>query len=92
MGDWRLATPAAFARDFRGFYRFMAWAWRPFMKSAEQAVETAVFLAASPDIEGVTGKHFVKKRPVSSSRASYDVALSRRLWQASAILTQQPAG
>ncbi len=92
MGDWRLSTPAAFARDFRGFYPFMAWAWPPFMKSAEQAVETAVFLAASPDIEGVTGKHFVKKRPVSSSRASYDVALSRRLWQASAILTQQPAG
>jgi NAD(P)-dependent dehydrogenase (short-subunit alcohol dehydrogenase family) len=35
--------------------------------------ETPVYLATSPDVEGVTGKYFDKKISVPSSRLSYDL-------------------
>jgi retinol dehydrogenase-12 len=56
-------------------------------KSAEEAAQMSINLASSPEVEGVTGKYFVKGQPVPSSEASYDEAASRRLWQISAELT-----
>ncbi len=55
--------------------------------SPERGAETLIYLATSPQVEGVTGRYFVKKRPVESSRASYDQATAQRLWQLSAELT-----
>lgn len=55
--------------------------------SAEDGAQTSIYLAASPDVEGVTGKYFVNKKPVRSSKASYDQLAARRLWQESARLT-----
>ncbi len=48
-----------------------------------QGAETMLYLATAPAVEGVTGKYFVKRRPVASSRASYDAAAARRLWAVS---------
>ena len=50
-----------------------------------------VYLACSPDVEGVTGKYFVNERPVTSSAASYDSAAARRLWQMCEELTGMSA-
>jgi retinol dehydrogenase-14 len=58
-----------------------------FGASPAEGAETSIYLAASPDIEGVTGKYFVRKEPVSSSRESYDAAAARRLWEISERLT-----
>jgi hypothetical protein len=55
--------------------------------SPEQGAETLIYLASSPAVQGVTGKYFVKKRPVKSSKASYDQAVALRLWQLSEQLT-----
>jgi NAD(P)-dependent dehydrogenase (short-subunit alcohol dehydrogenase family) len=55
--------------------------------SPEQGAATLIHLASSSEVEGVTGKYFVKKRPVKSSTASYDQAAARRLWQLSEQLT-----
>ena len=55
--------------------------------SPEQGAETLIYLASSSDVEGVTGKYFVKKHPVRSSKASYDQAVAQRLWQLSEQLT-----
>jgi NAD(P)-dependent dehydrogenase (short-subunit alcohol dehydrogenase family) len=55
--------------------------------SPQQGAETLIYLATSPEVEGVTGKYFVKQRPVASSRASYDQAAAQRLWQLSTELT-----
>ncbi len=60
---------------------------RPFALSVEKGAETSIYLASSPEVEGVTGKYFDKKKPVSSSSESYDEAVARRLWQVSAELT-----
>jgi NAD(P)-dependent dehydrogenase (short-subunit alcohol dehydrogenase family) len=61
---------------------------RPFMLSPEQGARTVVYLATSPEVEGVTGQYFVRERPRRSSAASYDRAAAERLWQASADLVR----
>jgi retinol dehydrogenase-14 len=47
----------------------------------EKGAETSVFLASSPDVEGVSGKYFSKKEESRSSELSYDVDLQQRLWE-----------
>ncbi len=58
-----------------------------FLSSPEKGAETSVYLASSPEVEGVTGKYFDNKRAVPSSSASYNEADAKRLWQISAELT-----
>lgn len=53
-----------------------------------EAAETAVYLASSPEVEGVSSKHFVEKKMRKLSKASYDEELGRRLWEVSLELTQ----
>ena len=64
--------------------------WRPFLPNAERGARTALYLAAAPELETVTGGYFERRRPVRSSRRSYDVAARRRLWDLSAELTNAP--
>ena len=54
---------------------------------ADKGAETLVYLASSPEVEGVTGKFFVDCRPVPSSALSYDTDLAARLWDMSERLT-----
>lgn len=58
-----------------------------FGASPEEGAETSIYLAASPDVEGVTGKYFAGKKPAASSRGSHDAAAARRLWEVSERLT-----
>ena len=77
-----------FGREYTGFKGLMANKyWRPFMRRPEGGAETVIYLASSPDVEGVTGKYFANRRAVRSSRASNDAALARRLWEVSERLT-----
>jgi NAD(P)-dependent dehydrogenase (short-subunit alcohol dehydrogenase family) len=55
--------------------------------SPEQGAETLLYLATSPEVVGITGTYFVRKRAVESSRESYDQAAAQRLWQLSIDLT-----
>lgn len=72
------------ARDMNGFFR---WVTKTFFLTPEKGAYTSVYLAASPDVEGVTGKYFEKCREVASSPASHDASLRKRLWDASEKLT-----
>lgn len=76
-----------FGRNNRGVYGILLRVAQLTALSPEQGAETIIYLATSPEVEGVTGKYFVHKRPVTSSSASYDQAAARRLWQRSAELT-----
>jgi NAD(P)-dependent dehydrogenase (short-subunit alcohol dehydrogenase family) len=58
--------------------------------SVEQGAKTPIYLASSPEVEGVTGKYFVKNAVVPSSEASYDEAAAGSLWELSARLTGIP--
>ena len=55
--------------------------------SPEKGAKTSIYLAASPEVEGVSGKYFVRQKPVESSQISYDQNLAGRLWKESAELT-----
>ena len=59
---------------------------RTFLLTPEQGAETTVFLASSPEVEGITGKYFVKRAERRSSRESYDPVLADRLWNLDAEL------
>lgn len=54
----------------------------------EQGAKTPIYLAVSPEVEGISGKYFAKTRQISSSRASYDEPAAHRLWQLSDELTE----
>lgn len=58
--------------------------------SAEEGAKTSIYLASSPDVEGVTGKYFVKSIPKRSAAISYDETLQRQLWEESARLVKLP--
>ena len=60
---------------------------RPFMISASSGAETTLYLASSPEVEGVTGKYFDKCKPKTSSEQSYDEAAAARLWELSERMT-----
>jgi retinol dehydrogenase-12 len=56
--------------------------------SPEEGARTSVYLASSPEVEGVNGKYFVKSMPAASSPASLDVEAMKRLWQVSAEIVR----
>jgi NAD(P)-dependent dehydrogenase (short-subunit alcohol dehydrogenase family) len=60
---------------------------RPFFLSPARGAATSIHLAAADEVEGVSGKYFVRQREVPSSPASYDEADARRLWEESCRLT-----
>jgi NAD(P)-dependent dehydrogenase (short-subunit alcohol dehydrogenase family) len=60
---------------------------RTFGASPAKGAETVVYLASSPEVEGVSGRYFVNRKAVASSRQSYDEVAARRLWEISEQLT-----
>jgi retinol dehydrogenase 12 len=58
--------------------------------SPEEGAKTSIYLATSPEVEGVTGKYFDKCKPISSSPVSYDQDMARDLWDLSTQLTHIP--
>lgn len=60
---------------------------RWFMASPEKGARTTVYLAASPDVDGVTGQYFDECQPAKTSRTSRDVEMQERLWGLSAAMT-----
>jgi len=57
---------------------------RPFFISAEKGGERIVQLAASPELEGVTGKYFEDGKAVDPAPLARDASLATRLWDVSA--------
>ena len=53
----------------------------------EEGARTGVYLASSPDVEGVSGTYFTREKPVQSDPASYDLQAARQLWEISAEMT-----
>jgi NAD(P)-dependent dehydrogenase (short-subunit alcohol dehydrogenase family) len=49
--------------------------------------QTSIYLATSPEVEGVTGKYFADCEQVRSSTYSYDLGAAKRLWKVSAQFT-----
>ena len=65
------------------FYKLFA----PLLTTSEKGAETSVYLASSPEVEGVSGEYFKRCRRARPSRAAQDAALAEKLWVKSAQLT-----
>ena len=59
----------------------------PLVLSPEKGADTMLYLATAPEVAEVSGRYFVRRKPVRSSRVSQDAAAARRLWEASEALT-----
>jgi retinol dehydrogenase 14 len=58
----------------------------PFLKTPAQGAQTSIYLASSPEMDGVTGQFFANKKVKTANKIAYDRAIVARLWQASADL------
>ena len=58
-----------------------------FALTPEKGAQTSIYLASSPDVKGVSGLYFDKKKAVQSSTLSYDEESQERLWAISEELT-----
>jgi NAD(P)-dependent dehydrogenase (short-subunit alcohol dehydrogenase family) len=70
-----------------GFGTLITKALKPFFQTPGQGAETAIFLATSDEVGGVTGKYFCKKKAIKSSQSSYNKEMAERLWAMSAEMT-----
>lgn len=73
--------------DAMGMPRALKSTTRLIGSSPDKGARTSIYLAASPEVEGISGKYFVGQKAVESSKVSYDEKVASRLWRVSAELT-----
>ena len=61
--------------------------FKPFMTRPKTSADALARLAVSPELEGVTGRYFKKKKEAASSPRSHDRALAEQLWRVSEEMT-----
>lgn len=86
------AVASGFAAGYRGLGGALFRLFRPLMRTPEKGAETQLWLATSPQVEGVSGKYFASSREARSSAVSHDPAAQARLWQLSETLMQKHGG
>jgi NAD(P)-dependent dehydrogenase (short-subunit alcohol dehydrogenase family) len=76
--------PGLVATDIANRGGVVGFAWslgKPFMVSPQRGAETSIHVALAPEVAGVTGRYFKRKRPVEPNRLAHDRDLARRLWR-----------
>jgi len=61
--------------------------WGSGGSSLHQGSGTSIYLAASEEVTGLSGKYFSNRRMVNSASVSYDPSLQAKLWSASEEMT-----
>ncbi len=79
-----------FAQNNGPFFRVGAkLSGRIFGRTPQEGAATSIYLASSPQVEGISGQYFIDCKPAESSPASHDMAAAERLWQVSLELTKK---
>jgi NAD(P)-dependent dehydrogenase (short-subunit alcohol dehydrogenase family) len=76
-----------FGHNTRGWLRWGVKLAGPLFLSPERGADTAVWLCASPEVAGVSGGYFARRRPARRSAAARDAVAAKRLWEVSERLT-----
>lgn len=76
-----------FANAGPSLVRGLFWLAKPFLLSPARGAETSIYLAMSPDVDGVSGKYFAKKQAVTPSSEARDEQRAKRLWTLSESMT-----
>jgi NAD(P)-dependent dehydrogenase (short-subunit alcohol dehydrogenase family) len=74
-------------RDNPWYYRLIWTLAGSFFLSPEKGADTALFLASSSNVRGITGDYFVKRKQVKPSKAAEDEEDAVRLWKISEMMT-----
>lgn len=74
-----VATNIGISRD-TGFGKTVTGMLKPFFQTPEQGACTAIYLASSKDVEGITGEYFYRCEIAKSSKRSKDMKLAKRLF------------
>ena len=69
--------------DTSGFLAFGLKLSGPFFLTPAKGAQTSIYLASSPEVEGVSGQYFVKCMPVQPKAPARDAEAARRLWRVS---------
>ena len=80
-----------FGQTHGGATALLARMARPFMATPEEGAKTSVHLAASPEVDGVSGRYFTRSKALASSELSYCEASQKKLWAISEELTRANA-
>jgi len=80
-------TATNFGRRAGGVMGVMSGLVRVIGRSAENSARTAVYLATSPEMAGMTGQYFFHGRSRPSKPITYDAGVAARLWAISEELT-----
>ena len=78
---------SGFGQNNPGFLGKFIRLGQAFARTPERGARTLVYLATSPDVEGVSGKYFHDERESRTSVAARDMEVARRLWDVSVRLT-----
>jgi retinol dehydrogenase-12 len=60
---------------------------KPFLRTAAQGADAAIYLTTAPEVANVNGRYFYNRREHRPSRAAQDDEAALRLWQVSEQLT-----
>lgn len=76
-----------FGNNNRGLIRTVFGVAKSLLAKTEtDGAKTSIYLAGSPEVEGVSGKYFDDCKAVRSSPVSYDENMARELWRLSETL------
>ncbi len=81
------AVGTNFGNEAKPAFKSLIKVGKPFLKTPEQGADTIVYLASSPEVEGISGKFFTRRKPVKSNKVSYDRESWKGLWELSEELT-----
>jgi NAD(P)-dependent dehydrogenase (short-subunit alcohol dehydrogenase family) len=80
-----------FGHNDNGWLTVLLKTIRPFLISEDKGAETSVWVARAPELAGVTGRYFFRKKEKAPPRAARDPETARRLWEVSAKMCGLPA-
>ena len=72
---------------FTGAVGFFAPIISLFLISSEVGAYTSVYLASSPEVDGISGKYFARAAPAPTAASARDMDVAARLWQISEQMT-----
>jgi len=66
-----------------GFGKTIVKMLKPFFKTPEEGAMTAIYLATSSEVEGVTGRYFEHLKQVTTKKQTHNEEIAARLWRVS---------
>lgn len=66
--------------ELTGWFSWLVKVMTPFWRSTDKAARIHVYLATSPEVEGITGWYWKDNQPIRESAAAQDPELRARLW------------